>query len=61
MPVIKIDLWEGRDEDTKGKLIENVANTVAETVNVDKSHITVIINDVPKQNWGLHGKQASKL
>ena len=61
MLVIRIDLWEGRDDETKGKLIEDVATTVAEIINVDSDHITVLINDVPKSNWGVHGKQASKL
>ena len=61
MPVIRIDMWEGRDEETKNKLIQNVSKVVADTINTSIDHCIVIITDVPKQNWGNAGKQASKL
>ncbi len=61
MPVVKIDMWEGRTKEQKEKLIKSVTKAIADTLGIPKEHITVIINDVPKTNWGLKGEQASKI
>lgn len=61
MPVVKIDMWEGRTEKQKEKLIKSVSNAIANVLDISEEHITVIINDVPKINWGLKGEQASKV
>jgi len=57
MPVVKIGLWAGRDKETKKKLIENVTKTVCETVGCPQQAVIVIIEDIPKENWGQDGKQ----
>ena len=61
MPVVKIDMWEGRDRETKRKLIQAVTKAVSETLNVSAEHIHIILNEVPKDNWGMMGEQASRL
>ena len=61
MPVVKIDLWEGRTKEKKEELIRSVTSAVAETLGIPREHVTIIINDVPKDNWGLEGEQASKI
>lgn len=58
MPVVKIEMWAGRDEKAKDKLIQNVTKTVCETIGCPPEAVTVIINDVPKENWGQAGRQA---
>ncbi len=57
MPLVKIDMWEGRSEETKEKLIRDVSHTVARTLDVSLDHVTVILYDVPKSNWG--GKRST--
>jgi len=61
MPLVKIDMWEGRSEETKEKLIRDVSDTVARTLDVSLDHVTVILYDVPKSNWGLKGVPCSKM
>lgn len=61
MPLVKIDMWEGRSEETKEKLIRDVSDTVARTLDVSLDHVTVIIYDVPKSNWGVKGVPCSKM
>ena len=61
MPVIKIDMWEGRDKETKRKLIQNMTKTMSETLDIPIERIHIILNDVSKDNWGLKGDQASQL
>jgi 4-oxalocrotonate tautomerase len=61
MPIVEIKLWIGRNKEMKRKLIENVSRTVAETLEISIDRIELIITDVPKENWGKHGVQASEL
>ena len=60
MPIINIDLWAGRTAEIKDKLIQNVTKTVCETVGCPPEAVIVVIRDIPKENWGQAGKQASK-
>lgn len=61
MPIVKIDMWEGRDKETKRMLIQAVSRAMAETLAIPVDRIHIIITDVPKHNWGLKGEQASEL
>ena len=60
MPIVRIEMWAGRDKDLKKKLIENVTKTVCETVGCPEHAVIVVIDDIPKENWGQNGKQASQ-
>ncbi|MFN3550792.1 MAG: tautomerase family protein [Endomicrobiia bacterium] len=60
MPIIKIEMWEGRDKDTKKKLVEKLTQTVCEVLNCPKNLVTIVIYDIPKYNWGLEGELASE-
>lgn len=59
MPIIKIDLWAGRNDDEKRELIRSVSRAVADTLGIPIEHVHIVINDVPKENWGIKGEQAS--
>lgn len=60
MPIITIEMWEGRDKDTKKKLVEKITETTTEVLNCPKSAVTVVIYDIPKHNWGVEGELASE-
>ena len=60
MPVVQVEMWEGRTDDQKEKLIKGITKAFEE-IGVKPEHLTVIIHDVPKSNWGMLGKQASKI
>ena len=59
MPIVKIGLWAGRDSETKKKLIENVTKTVCDTIKCPPESVIIVLEDIPKENWGQAGKQAS--
>lgn len=61
MPLVRIDMWEGRSEEQKEKLIRNVSDAVARSVDVSLDHVWVILYDVPKSNWGVKGVPCSKM
>lgn len=60
MPIVRIELWPGRDEATKEKLIQSVTKSVCDIVKCPQEAVTVVIQDIAKENWGIGGKQASK-
>jgi len=60
MPIVRIDLWEGRDDATKESLIKNVAEAVAKILGIAIEHVTVILQEFPKKHWGMGGVPASK-
>ena len=61
MPVIKIDIWEGKDKETKKKLIKSVSKAVSESLDIPIEWVHVVLVESPKDNWGINGEQASEL
>ena len=59
MPIVKIEMWAGRDKETKNHLIQNVTKTVCDTIKCPPEAVIVVIEDIPKENWGQAGKQAA--
>jgi 4-oxalocrotonate tautomerase len=59
MPVVIIEMWQGRNEEQKEKLIKGITN-VFEEMGVPPDRLHIIIHDVPKCNWGNCGEPASK-
>jgi 4-oxalocrotonate tautomerase len=57
MPIVKIGMWSGRDNNLKKKLIEDVTKTVCATLGCPAEAVIVVLEDIPKENWGQSGKQ----
>ena len=60
MPVVQVDMWEGRTVEQKDMLIKAITKAF-EVIGVKPESLTIIIHDVPRTNWGLRGEQASKV
>jgi len=60
MPVVIVEMWEGRTDEQKEELIRGITEAF-ERIGVPAEALNIIIHDIPKANWGLLGKQASKL
>lgn len=58
MPIINVQILEGRPDDKINELIHNVTDTVAETLDSPKENVRVIIDEVPKTHWGIGGISA---
>jgi 4-oxalocrotonate tautomerase len=56
MPLIEIKWWEGRTDEQKEKAIEGVTKVLSDVLDLKPEAFTVIIYDVPQQNWGKAGK-----
>jgi len=60
LPVVIIEMWEGRTDEQKEKLMKGIFKAFEE-IDVPPEALNIIIHDIPKTNWGLRGEQASKL
>ncbi|RZD16078.1 MAG: hypothetical protein EVJ46_07760 [Candidatus Acididesulfobacter guangdongensis] len=60
MPFISIKMLEGRTKEQKERLIKSVSKSVAESLDLDISHVWVAIEDFPKDEWGMGGVLASE-
>ena len=59
MPVVVLEMWEGRAEEQKEKLMKGIMKAFEE-IGVNSQRVTIIIHETPKSNWGIKGEQASK-
>lgn len=55
MPIVKIDMLDGRSEEMKLSLIREVTDAVARTLNVEKEEVDIIINEVKRKDWAKGG------
>lgn len=55
MPLVMVSIWPGRDDDAKRRIVEGITK-VFEREKIPRNAVTVIINEVPKNNWAEGGK-----
>lgn len=56
MPIVQVELLEGRTIEQKRTLVEKVTQAIVESVGAPAENVTVIIRDMPKENLGKAGK-----
>lgn len=61
MPIVQIQLIEGRPDEKIKAVIANVTETMVETLGVKKEQVRVIVNIVPKSHFGIGGVPVSDL
>lgn len=61
MPIVNIQIMEGRDEVAKAKLISAVTEAVSAAIGAPRDAVRVLIQEVPKSNWGIAGETAKSL
>lgn len=55
MPLVRIDLYEDRSEETKDDLLRRVSETVAEVLQVPLDHVRCVLNDAPRRPPSRNG------
>ncbi|WP_462409784.1 4-oxalocrotonate tautomerase [Neobacillus sp. Marseille-QA0830] len=60
MPIINVQIMEGRPKEKVAELIRNVTNTVSETLDSPKENIRVLVTEIPKTHWGKAGEPVGK-
>jgi len=59
MPVVIVEMWEGRTIEQKKQLVDGITSSFAK-INTPPEAVQVILKDVPKHNWAVGGKLASE-
>lgn len=60
MPLVQIDVLEGRTKERLLRLIEEVTTVVARTLEVPAERVRVIVREVDPDLWGIGGVPASR-
>lgn len=60
MPVVHIEMFEGRTIEQKKNLVKKVTTALVETINCPEEAVIIIIKELPKTNWATGGKLASE-
>ena len=59
MPFVTVKIWEGRTTEQKAAIIEKVTEALIESMGVEPEHVSVVLQEYPKENWGVGGQLAS--
>jgi len=60
MPVIHVNMFEGRTVDQKRKMVVAMTDAVVKSLDVKPEVVHIIIHDLPKHNVALAGVLASE-
>ena len=59
MPLVVVEMWEGRSVEQKKQLAEGITSVMTK-MGISAEAVQVIIKDNPKHNWAKGGKLASE-
>jgi 4-oxalocrotonate tautomerase len=61
MPIAQIAIQEGRTDEQKAALIAAVSDAIHHSLGAPMETIRVLVEEVPKTQWGIGGKTAAAL
>ncbi|MEQ9545698.1 MAG: 2-hydroxymuconate tautomerase [Marinobacter sp.] len=61
MPIAQLYIIEGRTDEQKETLIQEVSEAMARSLDAPMERIRVMITEMPKQHFGIGGQSAKKL
>ena len=56
MPIVRIELLQGRTPAKKDELIMRVTDAVVTTLGVNRNQVRVILFEVPPEHWAVGGQ-----
>lgn len=59
MPVVVVEMWQGRTVEHKRQLAKGITDQFAK-IGVPKEQVHIIFKDNPRSNWATGGKLASE-
>jgi 4-oxalocrotonate tautomerase len=60
MPLVRIDMWPGRDRQTKDTMVRNVTKAVCESIGCAPDAVQIMIYEVDKADWARAGVSAAQ-
>jgi 4-oxalocrotonate tautomerase len=61
MPIVNIQIMQGRPEEKIKEVIQNVTEAICATLNAPKENVRVIVTEIPKTHWGIGGTAVSDM
>ena len=55
MPVVTVELWEGRTLDQKRRLVQAITDAMVEHADARPDALHVILHEIPRENWARAG------
>ena len=59
MPVVIVEMWEGRTVEQKKQLADDITSSFVK-IGTPAEAVHVVMKDNPKHNWAIGGKLASE-
>ena len=60
MPIIRVEMFEGRTVEQKRELVARLTEETARITGCSPESVYVVIEDVKKENWGAGGMLCSE-
>ena len=60
MPIIRVEMFEGRTQEQKRKLVKELTNAFVKVAGSNPQNVHVIMTDVSKGDWGSGGELCSE-
>ncbi|WP_159877665.1 2-hydroxymuconate tautomerase family protein [Aquitalea denitrificans] len=61
MPIIQVNLIEGRPPEKIEKLIELMTDAAVNALDAPRESVRIMVNEYPRNNFGIGGVTAQKL
>lgn len=61
MPIAQLHILEGRSDQQKQTLIKEVTAAISRSIDAPEERVRVIINEMPKNHFGIGGKSAAEV
>jgi 4-oxalocrotonate tautomerase len=55
MPIVRVEMWEGRTLEQKRRLARGLTDLIAEVVDCDPETVRILITDYARQDWAVGG------
>ncbi len=59
MPIVQVTVWAGMSSENKKKVVEGITR-VFDEIGIPSQATTVVIVEVPRENWATAGKLHSE-
>lgn len=60
MPIMRVETWEGISKGQKLELVQSMTDAACRVLGCPVEAVTVIIDEVKKENWGAAGELCSE-
>ena len=55
MPIVQVEMFEGRNLDQKRAMVKEVTEALVKTINCNAADVQVIVREMKKENFAVEG------